>query len=87
MLMGLGILLGLLGSIMINIGNNVQALGMEMDAAQSVCVCGQSGVCTCGGADSVRTVFLNLFLFLSVSVQSMSSALGNSLRLNRASLS
>ena len=44
-------------------------------------------MCTCGGADSVRTVFLNLFLFLSVSVQSMSCALGNSLRLNRASLS
>ena len=34
--MGLGILLGLLGSIMINIGNNVQALGMEMDAAQKL---------------------------------------------------
>ena len=32
--MGLGILLGLLGSIMINIGNNVQALGMGMEAAQ-----------------------------------------------------
>ena len=36
LLMGLGILLGLLGSIMINIGNNVQALGMEMDAAQKL---------------------------------------------------
>lgn len=34
--MGLGILLGLLGSIMINVGNNVQALGMEMDAAQKL---------------------------------------------------
>ena len=34
LLMGLGILLGLLGSIMINIGNNVQALGMGMEAAQ-----------------------------------------------------
>lgn len=32
--MGLGILLGLCGSIMINVGNNVQALGMGLDAAQ-----------------------------------------------------
>lgn len=34
LLMGLGILLGLLGSVMINVGNNVQALGMGMEAAQ-----------------------------------------------------
>ena len=34
LLMGLGILLGLCGSIMINVGNNVQALGMGLDAAQ-----------------------------------------------------
>ena len=34
LLMGLGILLGLCGSVMINIGNNVQALGMGMEAAQ-----------------------------------------------------
>ena len=34
LLMGLGILLGLCGSVMINVGNNVQALGMGLDAAQ-----------------------------------------------------
>ena len=28
--MGLGVLLGLTGSVLINVGNNVQALGMEL---------------------------------------------------------
>ena len=29
-LMGLGVLLGLTGSVLINVGNNVQALGTEL---------------------------------------------------------
>ena len=29
-LMGLGVLLGLVGSVLINVGNNVQALGTEL---------------------------------------------------------
>jgi len=28
--MGLGVLLGLVGSVLINVGNNVQALGTEL---------------------------------------------------------